>query len=147
MTDINPFISEELSRRFGENENTVRQLNPLILASVGDAVYTLNIRTLLVIHHDYSAHALHAASASMVCAASQKAAYFLIEPLLTEEELYIAKRGRNAHPGTIPKNADFTDYRVATALEAVFGYLSILGREDRIAALIKVIWENQHETV
>lgn len=147
MTDINSFISEELSHRFGGDENTVRQLNPLILASVGDAVYTLNIRTHLVATHDYTAHNLHAASASMVCAASQKAAYFRIEPLLTEEEQYIAKRGRNAHPGTIPKNADFSDYRIATALEAVFGYLSILGKNDRIAELMKVILEETHETV
>lgn len=147
MTDINPFVSEALTRRFGGDENTVRQLNPLILAAVGDAVYTLNVRTLLVAGHDYTAHALHAASASTVCAAAQKAAYFKIEPLLTEDELYIAKRGRNAHPGTIPKNAEFSDYRIATALEAVFGYLSILGREDRIAALMKVLWEDPHETV
>lgn len=144
MTD---FILNELSEKFNGDENAVRQLNPLILASVGDAVYSLNIRAHVVATHDLSAHMLHIHSAKMVCAAAQREAYYRIESLLLEDELYIAKRGRNAHPGTVPKNADILDYRIATALEAVFGYLYILNKNERINLLIKTILENENEKV
>ena len=135
------FISKELFEKFNGDENAARQLNPLILASVGDAVYSLNIRCHMVANHDLSAHMLHIRSAKMVCAAAQREAYYKIESLLTEDELYIAKRGRNSHPGTVPKNADILDYRIATALEAVFGYLYILNKTERINLLIKTILE------
>lgn len=141
------FILNELTEKFNCNENAVRQLNPLILASVGDAVYSLSIRCHMVATHDLSAHMLHMHSSKKVCAAAQREAYYKIEEMLTEDELYIAKRGRNSHPGTVPKNADIHDYRVATALEAVFGYLYILNRTDRINALIKNILENDDEKV
>ena len=141
------FILNELTEKFNGNENAVRQLNPLILASVGDAVYSLSIRCHMVATHDLSAHMLHMHSSKKVCAAAQRDAYYKIEETLTEDELYIAKRGRNSHPGTVPKNADIHDYRVATALEAVFGYLYTLNRTDRINALIKNILENDDEKV
>ena len=139
------FIFAELKSKFDGDENAVRQLNPLILASVGDAVYSLLIRTHMIATHDFNAHMLHVSSAKMVCAAAQRKAFSCIEEFFTEDEAYIAKRGRNAHPGTVPKNADIMDYRVATALEAVFGYLYILDREDRIEKFIKVILENVNE--
>ncbi len=141
------FILKELSNKFNGDENTARQLNPLILASVGDAVYSLNIRCHMVATHDFNAHMLHVNSAKMVRASAQKEAYYKIESMLSEDELYIAKRGRNAHPGTVPKNADILDYRIATALEAVFGYLYILNKIDRINLLIKTILENENEEV
>ena len=141
------FVLEELLKKFNGDENAARQLNPLILASVGDAVYSLNIRCHMVATHDLSAHMLHIHSAKMVCAAAQREAYYKIESLLLEDELYIAKRGRNAHPGTVPKNADILDYRIATALEAVFGYLYILNKNERINLLIKTILENENEKV
>lgn len=141
------FISKELYEKFKSDENAARQLNPLILASVGDAVYSLNIRCHMVANHDLSAHMLHIHSAKMVCAAAQREAYYKIESILTEDELYIAKRGRNSHPGTVPKNADILDYRIATALEAVFGYLYILNKNERINLLIKTILENKNEEI
>lgn len=141
------FILNELFNKFNGDETAARQLNPLILASVGDAVYSLNIRCYMVANHDLSAHMLHMHSAKMVCAAAQREAYYKIESLLTEDELYIAKRGRNSHPGTVPKNADILDYRIATALEAVFGYLYILDKADRINLLIKTILENKNEKI
>ena len=147
MIKIENFIFDELQRKFGNDENAVRQLNPLILASVGDAVYSLNVRTHIVATHDLNPHKLHLCSAKLVCAAAQRSAFETIEPLLDENEQYIAKRGRNSHPGTIPKNADMYDYRVATACEALFGYLYILGRNERINFLIKTILENENETV
>ncbi len=141
------FILKELAEKFNGDENAVRQLNPLILASVGDAVYSLCIRCHMVATHDLSAHMLHMHSSKMVCAAAQREAYYKIEEMLTENEQYIAKRGRNSHPGTVPKNADIHDYRVATALEAVFGYLYILNRTDRINTLIQNILENDDEKI
>ena len=147
MIKIENFVESELFKKFGNDENTVRQLNPLILASVGDAAYSLNIRTYIVATHDLNPHRLHIYSAKLVCASAQRKAYYLIEDMLTENEKYIAKRGRNAHPGTVPKNADIHDYRVATALEALFGYLYILNKHDRINELIKIILENNDEKI
>lgn len=130
-----------MQQKFKGDKTAVRQLNPLVLASVGDAVYSLYMRAYLVAIHDLNAHLLHSAAARMVCAVAQKDAYYKIEPLLLEEELYIAKRGRNTHPGTVPKNANIADYRTATALEAVFGYLFLLQEEERIDCLIQKILE------
>ena len=101
----------------------------------------------MVATHDFNAHMLHVNSAKMVRASAQREAYYKIENLLSEDEIYIAKRGRNAHPGTVPKNADILDYRIATALEAVFGYLYILNKTERINLLIKTILENENEKV
>ncbi|MBR6765079.1 MAG: Mini-ribonuclease 3 [Clostridia bacterium] len=141
------FVLNELSDKFGGDEISVRQLNPLILASIGDAVYSLNMRAHIVATHDLSAHMLHTKASKLVCAAAQRKAFHIIETQLTEEEEYIAKRGRNAHPGTVPKNADILDYRIATALEAVFGYLYILDKNERINTLIKTILENGNEKI
>ena len=79
-----------------------------------------------------------AASARMVCAQGQARAFFAMEPLLTAEELSIYRRGRNAHSGTVPKNANVTDYRVATGLETLLGHLWVLGREERVDELMAV---------
>lgn len=141
------FVSKELFAKFGGDENAVRQLNPLILASVGDAVYSLNVRAHIVATHDLNAHRLHITSSKLVCASAQKDAFYKLEPYLSENEAYIAKRGRNSHPATVPKNADIHDYRIATALEAVFGYLYILGNHDRIDQFIKIILESNDEKV
>ena len=136
-----------MQQKFQKDRNTVRQLNPLVLASIGDAVYSLYMRAYFVAKQDLNARSLHSAAAKLVCAAAQKEAYYKIESMLSEEERYIARRGRNAHPGTVPKNANIMDYRTATALEAVFGYLFLLREAERIDRLIQKIWEEQHETV
>ena len=120
-------------------------MNPLVLASVGDAVYTLFVRTRLARTHDWNAGKLHKTAAVRVCAAAQKDAFFIIEPCLTEAEKAVARRGRNTHPSTVPKSADITTYRVATALEAVLGYLYISGQCERAEELMNLIWEKQHE--
>ncbi len=124
---------------------SARQLNPLVLASVGDAVYSLLIRAHIVANHDLNAHKLHSRAANLVCAVAQKDAFYAIERFLTEDEAYIAKRGRNSHPPTIPKNADISDYRTATALEAVFGFLYLISDEKRIEELFNLILEKENE--
>ena len=140
-------LSELVESRFAGQEAEVRQLNPLILASVGDAYYSLIVRSGLVAVHDLNANTLHKKAASVVCAAAQKESFFRIEPSLTENEQYIARRGRNTHPGTVPKNATVADYRIATAFEAVLGYLYLSGQEKRALELIELAGDEQNENV
>lgn len=112
------------------------QAAPLTLAYIGDTVYDLYVRTFLIDTADATPHALHLMSAKYVCAAGQAAAFRRIEPILTESELAVFKRGRNAHSGTMPKNASSADYHTATGLEALIGYLFLQGEDDRIAQLL-----------
>ena len=115
-----------------------RQIPALNLAYVGDTVYDLYVRAYLIHTHPETVHNLHLLSARMVCAQGQARAFFALEPMLTEEELAIYRRGRNAHSGTVPKNANVMDYRVATGLETLLGHLWVLGREERVDELMAV---------
>ncbi len=114
-----------------------RQVSPLVLAYIGDTVYDLFVRTLLVERTDATAHGMHMQAAKRVCAAAQAEAFRRIEPRLTEDELAVFKRGRNAHMGTVPKHAHIADYRAATGLEALFGYLYLAGADARLAELMR----------
>lgn len=118
----------------------VRQLNPLVLAFIGDAVYEMFIRTYLVNNNkDMSAHKLHLKAISFVKAHSQSEFMKEIENVLNEEELSIYKRGRNAKSGTVPKNADVQEYRIATGFEALIGFLYLTNELDRINQLLNLI--------
>ena len=105
--------------------------NPLTLAFLGDSVFELLVREQVVAAGSMSPGRLHHAAVRYVCADAQARLYDLIEPVLTEEELDILKRGRNATSVTPPKNADPAHYRKATAVEALFGYLHLCGRLER----------------
>jgi ribonuclease-3 family protein len=111
-------------------------LPALTLAYIGDTIYDLYVRTLLAETVQAQVHALHLLAAKHVCAAGQAAAYRRIEPLLTEREQAAFRRGRNAHSGTVPKNARVRDYRVATGVEALLGYLYLTGEDARIGELM-----------
>lgn len=115
------------------------QLGPLVLAYVGDTVYDLFVRTRLVDSTRLTAHGLHVAAAKRVCASAQAEAYRRIEGCLTEEEAAVYRRGRNGHMGTIPKNASIGDYRSATGLEAVIGWLYLKGNDARLKELMALI--------
>jgi len=115
-----------------------RQLSALTLAYLGDTIYDLYVRTLLALESEARVHELHLLSNRLVCAKGQAEAYRRIQPVLTEEEDAAFRRGRNAHSATVPKNADVRDYRVATGLESLLGYLYCLGRDDRIGELMKI---------
>ena len=117
------------------------QLGPLVLAYVGDTVYDLYVRTQLVLSTGLTAHGLHLAAAKQVCAPAQAEAFKRLEPELTEDELAVFRRGRNAHMGTIPKNASIADYRAATGLEAVIGWLYLKGDDARLTELMRLILE------
>lgn len=117
------------------------QLNPSTLAFVGDAVYGLLVRSFLASESKQSGD-LHAQSVKFVNAAAQAKAYMLIEPLLTETEISVFKRGRNLHTKTTPKNSSVSDYHTATGLETLFGYLYLNGEQTRIEELFSFITKN-----
>ena len=118
-------------------EARARMLNPLQLAYIGDGVWELLVRSRLI-YQGRSARHVHKEAVACVNAHAQSEAFRKIEPLLTEAEADIARRGRNAHAHhAAPKNQDAADYRAATALEALIGYLYLIGCEDRLLALFK----------
>ena len=122
-----------------ESPCDAKQLGPLVLAYMGDTVYDLYVRTWLVSATTLTAHGLHVAAAKLVCASAQAAAFRKVEALLTEEELSVFKRGRNAHMGTVPKNALIADYRAATGIEAVVGWLYLSGQDERLNELMAIM--------
>lgn len=126
----------------GESSAGPSQMSPLVLAYIGDTVYDLFVRTMLVESTTLSAHGLHVRAANLVCAAAQSRAFLRIEKLLSDEEMSVFKRGRNAHMGTVPKNAEIIDYRRATGLEALIGYLYLLGRDERLSELMRAAFGN-----
>ncbi len=112
-------------------EIKANQLNPLSLAFVGDAVFTLFVRTNLAIEHDNKAGALHSMANKYVKATAQAKIYDSLAPLFTQREQDIARRARNHHNTTKAKNATLGDYKKATSFEAVLGYLTLTEQKDR----------------
>ncbi|MBQ7466333.1 MAG: ribonuclease III [Oscillospiraceae bacterium] len=102
---------------------------------MGDAVYEILVRTWLCAHGKATGKGLHRATVALVCAPRQAELSQIILPLLTEEEQAVFRRGRNANVHSIPVHASRAEYQQATALEALFGYLYLLGRKDRINQL------------
>ena len=117
----------------------VASLSPLNLAFIGDTVFDLLVRSELVCEANRPVNALHKSASSRVCARAQAQAMGIIMPMLTEDELAVFKRGRNAHTGGIPKNQSSADYHYATGLECLFGWLYLKGETDRINELFKAI--------
>ena len=113
-----------------------KQIAPLTLAYAGDTLYDLFVRSYLIGTKDAGPHELHLMAAKYVCAAGQAAALHRVEATLTDEELSAYKRGRNAHSGTVPKNASVSDYHTASGFEALLGYLYFSGRDERLKQLM-----------
>lgn len=133
-------IMEQLSAAFPSGEaRDVKTLSPLALAYLGDTVYDLYVRAWLVRNTEHTPHDLHLLAAKRVCAAAQAAALTRVEPMLTPEEAVICRRGRNAHCGSVPKNASVADYHAASALESLLGRLFLDGRDARITELMTCI--------
>ena len=117
--------------------------SPLVLAYMGDAVYELYIRSMLVSKANTQVNKLHKEATKYVRAKAQSELVEKIMDKLSEEELAIYKRGRNAHSYTSAKNADIVDYRRATGFEALIGYLYIRGEKERIFELLNDIVNEQ----
>lgn len=116
-------------------------ISPITLAYIGDTVYDLFVRSYIITATDYTANKLHSLAVSMVCAKAQADAFSRIRHLLSEDELNIFKRGRNAHSNA-PKSCSQSEYRTATGLETLFGYLFLKGDDSRMACLMKTIFES-----
>lgn len=129
-------------REFSKEE--ARRLNPLQLALIGDGVYEIYIRSyILSSNTELSAHKMHVRAIGYVKAKSQSLIMHNIENILTEDELYIYKRGRNTKSATIPKNADVIEYRNATGFEALVGYLYLIGNKERLSMILEKSTELQ----
>lgn len=131
--------------RFLNSECNPKLLSPLTLAFVGDTVYDLFVREMLVCRANRPPKKLHNEAVKLVRAAAQAKAVEVIMPLLTPEEKEVLLRGRNAHSNHLPKNASESDYHHATALEALLGYLYLQGNMDRLRELFTYITENTEE--
>ncbi|MBS4959256.1 MAG: ribonuclease III [Clostridiales bacterium] len=122
----------------GEKKIDPRQLSPLTLAFVGDAVFEIYARTHVLFQTGNApVSKFNKLARGIVNAKAQAEMVFVLEELFTEEEKAVYRRGRNAKSYTMPKNADMMDYRHATGLEAVFGYLYLEGRMERLTALFQ----------
>jgi len=115
-----------------EKHVETEELSPLVLAYLGDAVYELMVRTLLV--NEGLAHVaeLHRKAVELVRAGTQAQLLHEVKDWLTQEELRVMKRGRNAKSGHTPKNADVVDYRHSTGFESLIGYWYLKGEEKRM---------------
>lgn len=133
---MNKPIQDLLKITSGELSHKANTYSPLALAYIGDGVYEIFVRTYVVNRGNMPVNKMHKASRELVRASSQAKIYFLIEEMLTEAEDAVLRRGRNAKSVSIPKNGNVNEYRHATGLEALIGYLYIEGKVDRIKELI-----------
>ena len=126
-----------------EDRQELLKLSNLGLAYLGDAVYEVMVRSYLCLHHKLTSNRLHKAALHYVAAPRQAAMSEKILPLLTEEESAVFRRGRNASPHSLPKAATRQEYRVATGLEALFGWLYLNGETDRLNLLFETMIEGE----
>lgn len=119
--------------------------SPAQLAFAGDAVYEMLVRAYIVKNFDYNVNKMHKEAIKFVKAASQAKFIRALDPILTEEERKIVKRGRNAKITSAPKNQEVIDYRYATGFETLFGYLYLQNESERILFLfdeiLKIVYE------
>ena len=127
-----------MEQRIMEDKIDIRQYSPLALAYMGDCIFDLCVRTYLLKQANMPANKLHQKAKAVVNATSQSKMYKELIDIVTEEERAILKRGRNASSNTRAKNATMIDYKNATGLEALFGYLYLKGDEERINQLFKI---------
>ncbi|MBR3823586.1 MAG: ribonuclease III [Lachnospiraceae bacterium] len=127
----------QIKKEFQCKEVDVRAYSPLTLAYIGDAVYEMVIRTIIVERANKAANELHKKAVKFVQAGTQAAMIMALQDVLTEDELAVFKRGRNAKSNTSAKNASITDYRKATGFEALIGFLYLMDDMDRVLFLVK----------
>ena len=127
-------------------DDDIRAISSIGLAHLGDAVFELLVRTHLCVQGKETGKGLHRATVALVCAQRQAKFADALLPALTEEELAVFKRGRNANVHSIPHSADRAEYQKATALEALFGYLYLNDRRERINELFALLMEENDAT-
>ena len=130
-------IDSYLKEQFSIPDVDVRTYSPLTLAYIGDGIFDLMIRSLVVGKGNTKASELHKRTSQIVKAKTQAEMIELLLPMLTEEEADVYRRGRNAKSPTMAKNATMSDYRKATGFEALMGYLYVKDELPRIVELVK----------
>ena len=139
ITEFTFYLDEQM----GLPEIDLRDYSPLTLAYIGDGIYELVIRTIMVKRANGPVQRVHKRVSTLVKAAAQAEMSERLLPELTEEETAVLKRGRNAKSYTKAKNATVSEYRKATGLEALFGYLYLKKDMRRIVELVKKGLEGQ----
>ncbi len=135
---INWQFDELIKETFGLQEVDLREYSPLTLAYIGDCIFDLIIKTIVISEGNAQVQKLHKKTSSLVQASSQSKMMRAMQDHLTEEEHGIYKRGRNAKSVSPAKNQSITDYRRATGFEALLGYLYLKKEYERILELVKI---------
>ena len=131
-------ILDYLLKPFNIERKEATEFSPLVLAYIGDAVYELIIRSILVSMGNRPVNKLNKDATSLVKASTQSEIIKLISDSLSDKEYTVFKRGRNSSPHTMAKNASMTDYKYATGFEALIGFLYLDNRCDRALELVKL---------
>ena len=131
-------IDSYIKEQFGIKDVDIRTYSPLTLAYIGDGIFDIVIRSVGVGKGNTKASQLHKHTSSIVKAHTQAVMIEALEPHLTKEEADIYRRGRNAKSPTMAKNATMADYRKATGLEALMGYLYLSDDFERVVELTKL---------
>ena len=140
-TGLNAYIKQQ----FGiDRDVDIRTVNPLTLAYIGDGIYELVVRSVMVARTNTRAGLLHRQTSQYVKAEAQSKMMDVLLLVLTEEEESVYRRGRNAKSPTMAKNASVSDYRRATGFEALMGYLYLTDRMERIVELTKLALDAYH---
>lgn len=130
-------FAEQIRNAWSRKEVDIRTYSPLTLAYIGDSIYDLVVRTVVVMRGNAPANKLHHYTIRYVNAGAQAMLVDALQPFFTEEEQNILRRGRNAKPYTKAKHATMAEYKKATSLEALMGYLYLQGQEERLLELIR----------
>lgn len=140
-------LKETFMEAFRLEEQDIRTYSPLTLAYIGDAIFELVVRTVLVERKNMQPEKLHKAATKIVKAETQALMIEALKEDLTEKELAVYKRGRNAKAVTRAKNATMSEYRRATGFEALMGYLYLNGEIERMIELIRIGVERAEVTL
>lgn len=139
--DFHDYIQDALQL----NETDVRSYSPLVLAYIGDCVYDLIIKSMVISDGNKQVHKLHEQTSQYVQASAQSKMMRAMQPCLTEEEHAVYRRGRNAKSVSPAKNQSITDYRRATGFEALLGFLYLRKEYERLMELVKIGLEHLKE--
>lgn len=145
MNEILEYIEIKHGKKFSRQQ--IDMLNPLVLAYIGDTIYDLFVRTYIIAMEEGPVHRLNKMAIQYVNAGSQCSALHGIDDVLTDEEKNIVRRGRNVKSGTVPKNADVGEYRWATGLEALLGYLYLTGEKERLFFIMELILDGKGDNI
>ena len=134
-------LPEILKEQFGGETADIRTYSPLVLAYIGDGIYDLVIRTLIVRHGSCQPNKLHKRTSALVKASAQSEMIDKLMESLTEEELAVFKRGRNASKASVAKHASPEEYRASTGFECLLGWLYLNGQLSRVQELFEALWQ------